>query len=84
MEILFENTIVKPYCINTVYVLEDNTTISKTQYFNEATNKNLVKIIWSKDEFYMVQEGKRQLAIPITLNDVIQDELPEDLYWDHP
>lgn len=84
MEILFENTITKPYSINTVYVLEGNIVIDKTQYFNEENNKTLVKIVWTRNEFWLVQEGARQLAIPLTLEDVLKDELPEDLYWDHP
>lgn len=84
MEILFENTITKPYSINTVYVLEGNIVIDKTQYFNEENNKTLVKIVWTRNEFWLVQEGARQLAIPLTLEDVLRDELPEDLYWDHP
>jgi len=84
MKTLFENTITKPYCVDTLYVLEDNRTYNKKSYYNDEHNKELIKIMWTHDEFWLVQEGARQLAIPLTLEDVLKDELPEDLYWDHP
>lgn len=84
MKVIFEHTITKPYCVNTVYVLEDNRVYNKKSYYSDENNKTLVKIMWTYDEFWLIQEGARQLAIPLTLEDVLKDELPEDLYWDHP
>jgi len=84
MKVIFENTITKPYYVNTLYVLEDNRTYNKESYYNDENNKKLIKVMWTHDEFWVIQEGERQLAIPLTLEDVLKDELPEDLYWDHP
>lgn len=83
MKTIFSNTITKPYYINTVYVLEDNRVYNKKSYYNDENNKELIKIIWTYDEFWLTQEGI-QLNIPLTIEDISEGKLPEDLYWEHP
>lgn len=73
-----------PYKINTIYVLKDNRAVHKTQYFMDDQNRNLYKIMWTMDEYWINQEGK-SLDINLKLEDVVLGtNLPEPLYWEHP